>query len=91
MKMPESRSNNKSLFFASQAGCLLPFLMVVNLLFGWMFFKPLAWVLAEGILILLFILSARIVVKKIFSFASVKRDDVIDVQGKVVGGSKKLE
>ncbi|MCX5702947.1 MAG: hypothetical protein NT066_00385 [Candidatus Omnitrophica bacterium] len=89
--MPNSDSHNKSLFFVSQTGCLLPFLILFNLLFGWMFFKLLTWLLIEGTLVLLFILNARIMMKKIFSSSSSKRDNVIDVEGEVVEEKKKLK
>jgi glucan phosphoethanolaminetransferase (alkaline phosphatase superfamily) len=82
------RSN--SFFFASQAGCLLPFFIVFNLLFGWMFFKPLPWLLIEVILILSFILTVRIAMSKVFSPPS-KRDNVIDIEGQVVEEKKKLK
>ena len=88
--MPKPDSHNKSIFFASRTGCLLPFLIVFNLLFGWMFFKLLAWLLIEGILILLFILNARIAVRKIFSSSS-KRSNVIDIEGEVVEEKRKLK
>jgi hypothetical protein len=55
-----------------------------------MFFKLLAWLLIEGILILLFILNARIAVKKIFSSSS-KRSNVIDIEGEVVEEKRKLK
>jgi hypothetical protein len=89
--MPKPHSHNKSLFFVSRTGCLLPFLILFNLLFGWMFFKLLAWLLIEGALILLFILNSRIVMRKIFSSSSSKRDGVIDVEGQVVEEKKKLK
>ena len=82
--------NNKSIFFVSQAGCFLPFLIICNLLFGWMFFKPLAWLLIEAALILLFMLSARIAMKKIFSPPS-RDSNVIDVEGRAIKEEKKLK
>jgi len=88
--MPTPHSPNKSLFFVSRTGCLLPFLILFNLLFGWMFFKLLAWLLIEGVLILLFILNARMAMRKIFSSSS-KRSNVIDVEGEVVEEKRKLK
>ena len=76
-------------FFVSRAGCLLPFLILFNLAFGWVFLKPLYWLLIEGILILLFIFTARIAMRKLFS-TTPKRDNVIDVEGHVVDEKNKL-
>ena len=88
--MPKLHSQNKSLFFVSQTGCILPFLILFNLAFGWMFFKWQAWLLVGGILILLFILNARFMMRKIFS-SSLERDNVIDIEGQVVEENKKLK
>lgn len=88
--MPKPYSNNKSLFFISQSGCLLPFLILFNLLFGWMFFKPLIWLLIGGGLILLFIINTRILMRKIFTSSS-GHDNAIDTEGEVVEEKKKLE
>ncbi len=89
--MPKLDARNKSLFFVSQTGCLLPFFIVLNLVFGWMFLKPLTWVLVGGILVLLFILNARIMMKKIFSSSVSKYDNVIDIEGEPVEEKKKLK
>ncbi len=86
--MPKPHLHDKSIFFVSQAGCLLPFLIASNLLFGWMFFKFSIWLSIGMILILLFILSARIAMRKIFS-SHTKRDNVIDVEGVVVKDEEK--
>lgn len=75
----------KSFVLFSSPGCLLPFLLVFNLFFGWIFFKPLQWLLVEGILILFFILNSWVVTKKIFSRSSRHKDKgAIDVEGKVI-------
>ena len=81
---------NKSFFFVTQAGCLLPFLIMFNLLFGWVFLKPLHWLSIEGIMILLFIINAHIVARKIFPSSS-KHSNVIDVEGEVIEEKKKLK
>ena len=64
----------------------MPFLIGFNLIFGWLFLPPLAWLSLEGILILLFVLNSYIMVKKISSFSSSpgRRDsEVIDVEAQV--------
>lgn len=73
-------SSNRSVFFVSRTGCLLPFLLLFNLLFGWMFLKPLAWLSIEAVLFLLFILNTRIAARK-FTSTSLKRRGAIDVEG----------
>ena len=80
----------KSVVFFSQTGCLLPLLIMLNLFFGWMFIKPLAWLLVEGVLILLFLLNSLIITRKIKSFTP-GRADVIDVEGKVIDEKKSID
>jgi hypothetical protein len=65
--MSKIHSPDKSFFFVTQTGYLLPLLILLNLFFGWMFFKPLHWLLIEGIMVLLFILNVRIMMRKIFT------------------------
>lgn len=89
--MAKLYSRDRSLFFVSQTGCLLPFLILLNLLFGWMFFKPLIWVLVGGALGLLFIFNARVMMRKIFSSSAPKYDNVIDIEGEVIEEKKKLK
>lgn len=83
-------SKSKSFFILSRSGCLLPFLITFNLFFGWMFFRMGHWLLIEAILILLVVLNAVFLTKKIFS-DSPRRDDVIDIRGQVVDDKKHLE
>ncbi|MFH0763244.1 MAG: hypothetical protein V1925_05085 [Candidatus Omnitrophota bacterium] len=68
--------------FFIQSGCLLPFLIVFNLIFGWLIFPAPAWFLLGGILILLFAINSYILVKKAASFSSSSRrgNDAIDVE-----------
>jgi hypothetical protein len=61
-----------------------------NLLFGWMFLKPLHWLFIEGIMILLFIINAHIAARKIFPSSS-KHGNAIDIEGEVVEEKKKLK
>ena len=80
----------KSFVFFSQTGCLLPLLIFLNLLFGWMFFRSKTWLLIEGILILLFIINSYVLARRISSFSS-KRDEAIDVKGEVIEDRHKLK
>jgi len=77
----------KSFVFLSRSGCLLPFLIVFNLFFGWLFLKPLHWLIAEFILIVLFALNGYLLTRKIIKTADDNKlfpgSDVIDVEGKV--------
>lgn len=81
---------NKSVLLISQTGCLLPLLILLNLFFGWMFFKPLVWLSIEGILILLFMLNSYILARRISSFLA-KGNKVVDVEGEVVDDKNKLK
>lgn len=81
----------KSIIVSAQAGCLLPFLIIFNLFFGWMFFKPAHWLLIEAILILISIATSIVFVKKIFSAGSngsSRRNNAIDIEGKIVNEDK---
>jgi hypothetical protein len=80
-------NKEKSFAFFSQSGCLLPVLIILNLFFGWIFFRPPAWLLLEAILILLFLFNGYILTRKIFS-QNLRRDDAIDVKGEVVEDKK---
>jgi uncharacterized membrane protein len=73
----------RSFVFFSGSGCLLPSLIIFNLLFGWIFLKPKPWLIIEAILLLLFIINGYNIRRKIISTSS-KRDDIIDVKGEVV-------
>jgi len=81
----------KSFVFFSRTGCFLPLLIILNLFFGWLIFKPRYWIIIEAILILLFIINGFIITRKIISTSSKKRDDVIDVKGEVVEERHKLK
>ncbi|PIP20971.1 MAG: hypothetical protein COX40_01890 [Candidatus Omnitrophica bacterium CG23_combo_of_CG06-09_8_20_14_all_40_11] len=76
----------RSFVFFSGSGCLLPALIIFNFFFGWVFLRPLYWLIAEAALILFFIINTHIITRKIFSTSSSKRDDAIDVEGKVIEG-----
>ncbi len=77
----------RSLFFFSYSGCLIPLLLVLNLLFGGLFLSFKHWLLLEAILFLLFLLNSIIFTRRIFSASSHPRprhSDVIDVEGEIV-------
>lgn len=88
MKKPDLRS--KSFVFVSHAGCFLPFLMMLNLFFGWMFFKLTAWLFIELGLVLLFVLNSVIFTKKLFS-AVPRSSGVIDIEARVVEDKERLK
>ncbi len=69
-----------------RGGCLLPFLIIFNLFFGWIFFNIRTWLLVELILMALLFLYGFILSRKIFSKVNspAQRDDAIDVEGKVL-------
>ena len=79
-----------SLLFVSQAGCLLPLLILLNLFLGWMFFKPLTWLAIEGVLVFLFLLNSYILARRISS-SSRKNKKIIDVEGEALEEKDRLE
>ena len=79
----------RSVLIFSQTGCFLPLLFLINLIFGWMFFKPLTWLGIEGIILLLILINSFLLVRKISSLTKT-RSNVIDIEGEVVEEKKKL-
>lgn len=77
------------IIFISRAGCLLPSLIILNLLFGWMFFKPWQWLLVGLLLIMLFIFSSFIAAREIVR-GTHRQDNIIDVEAEVIEDKKKL-
>jgi uncharacterized membrane protein len=75
----------KSAVFFSRVGCILPLLIILNLFFGWLVFKPLEWLAVGVALILLFLLNSAIAARRILSGAH-KDSRIIDVEGKVIKG-----
>jgi len=71
--------------FIAFSGCLLPFLIVFNLLFGKLFFKTSLWLAIEGGLLLLFLINSYLGLRRIHSPGGrhSRRRDVIDVEGTV--------
>jgi len=78
----------RSIFLLSGAGCFLPALILANFVFGWIFLKPLYWLVSEAVLISLFVINSRIISGRINS-ALVKRSNVIDVEAEAVKESPK--
>ncbi len=72
------------------SGCLLPFLVIFNLIFGRLFFNTRHWLAIEGILILLFMAYSYISVRRVTNGVK-RKDNVIDVEGEVIKDSKKLK
>jgi len=65
-------------------GCLLPSLIVLNLFFGRIFFSLKHWLIIEGVLILLFMLSAYIFTRQFLASATPRRGNVVDIEGEVI-------
>jgi len=63
--------------------CLLPIFIILNLFFGWIFLKPLPWLLAEAILIIVFMLNSFMISSKFSSHYS-RQDNIIDVEGRAL-------
>jgi membrane protein implicated in regulation of membrane protease activity len=73
----------KAKLILANTGCLLPFLIILNFFFGWVFLGLGYWLLTEVFLVLFFILTSYIMARRLFR--SPKRDDgVIDVEGEVI-------
>lgn len=89
--MYKDKNALRSFVFFSGSGCLLPSLIIFNLLFGWIFLRPKEWLIIEAILLLLFIINGYNIRRKIFSGSSKKHDDAIDVKGEVVEDRHKLK
>ncbi|MBN2831629.1 MAG: hypothetical protein JXL82_05100 [Candidatus Omnitrophica bacterium] len=76
-----------------RGGCILPFLIIFNLFFGWMFFGVKAWIFIEIILIVVLMIYSYILSRKIISGVNSfgKRGNAIDVEGEVVREKKELK
>lgn len=72
------------------SGCFLPFLIIINLLFGRLFFKTGIWLVIEGVLILLFFFTSIIMTRRMFTKPD-RRKGVIDVEGEVIKERKRLK
>ncbi len=79
----------RKIILLGRMGCLLPFLIIFNLFFGWMFFGFLLWALIEIVLILVFILVSLLTAKKVFRQEQ-QKDNVIDIEAEVLDDKKRL-
>ncbi len=79
-----------SIVLTGLGGCLLPSLVIGNLFFGWLFLKPLHWILLEIALVLALRLQTVWILRKMTqrmqnpSGKRPGRSGVIDVEGEVV-------
>ncbi len=78
------KQDARQFILLSQAGCLLPGLLLFNFVFGWLFLKPLIWIAVELVLLLLFMVNSVVTARKVMSVVSSKDDSVIDVEAQVV-------
>lgn len=82
------RSGHGSYFLVTQAGCLLPLLIIFNLFFGRVFLKTPVWLGAEIFLILLLLVNSHFLARRV-SGMSARMRDVIDVEGEIVEETQK--
>lgn len=81
----------RSQFFVfSKAGCILPFLLITNLFFGWIFLKPYHWLLVGIILFGLFILQSKFYYNKFVNSYKVKRE-IIDIEAENLTERRKIK
>jgi hypothetical protein len=84
------------IIWGGQSGCLLPLLIILNLLFGRVIFNStLLWLGVEGLLIFIFIIKVRMFMRRISqrfnstgsgpdTASRLRRKEAIDVEAKVV-------
>ena len=82
--------NSKSFMIVSNAGCLLPALIILNLFFGWVFLGPALWLLTGAVLVGLFILNSFIMVKKTATMSRPRKSSVIDIEAEVLDDKKQV-
>jgi len=71
------------MIFISQTGCILPLMIILNLFFGWIFFKPAIWLLVGAILILLFTINSYLFIRRVRNL-SPKKGKIIDIEARVL-------
>ena len=76
-----------------RGGCFLPFLIIFNFFFGWIFFGFKAWIIIEIILVAIFIIYSYILSRKIISGVNngARRKGAIDVDSEVIREKKDLQ
>lgn len=82
--------NGKSFMILSNAGCLLPALIILNLFFGWIFLGPALWLLTGAALVGLFILNSFIMMKKASLYSRPRKSSVIDIEAEVLNDKKQV-
>ena len=85
---------NPGLIFSGNSGCLLPFLIIFNLLFGKLIFESTRlWLGIEAILILIFLLKMHIFFRRLNNQFNTKgrQGEVVDIQGQVIEEEKRLK
>lgn len=79
--------------FAARTGCALPFLIIFNFIFGWIFLRPAYWIALEAVLIGLFAINIIFLKNKLFSaFKTSPKDsrevrkngNIVDIEGEVL-------
>ena len=73
----------RSTIVLTHTGCLLPFLIIINLLFGWLILGVRYWLLTEAVLVLFFIFNSYLMARRLFRSPK-HADGVIDVKGEIV-------
>lgn len=84
--MPELNLNLKRIISLSRFSAILPTLIILNLLFGWIFFGFLNWLFIGLTLITLFMINIALFAKS-FKVNLGKRnsdEDIIDIKGNTV-------
>jgi len=74
----------------AQCGCLLPFLIAFNFFFGWIFLGWRWWLISEGALVLLFLLTSCLMVRRLNPKPGGAKG-VIDVDAEIIEDKKKLK
>ena len=74
----------KSVVLFGNIGCFLPFLIIFNLFFGWIFLRPAIWLGLEAVLLLILLLSLHIFSKSIRSSMRADSGHIIDVEAEVL-------
>lgn len=81
------------MIFFARTGCALPFLIILNFIFGWIFLRPGCWAALEVFLIGLFILNIIFLKNKLFSAFNTspknargdkKNGSIVDIEGEVL-------
>jgi len=58
-------------------------MIILNLFFGLIFFKPALWLLVGAVLVLLFVVNSYFMIRRIINPSS-KKGRIIDIEAKVI-------